>query len=100
MRMAMFGGSAIAQRCVGEMTMRYIGSLLLATALAGGLALAQDSGKQDMKDAGSDVKQAGKDVGHSAKHAAKGVKKGTKKGAHKVASKTEEGADKVKEKTQ
>ena len=75
-------------------TLRLITAMALATGIA---AFAQDSGKDDMKQAGKDVKQAGKDTGHAAKHTAKGVKKGTKKAVNKSAKATEKGAKKVKD---
>ncbi len=49
--------------------------------------------KQDMKDAGSDTKDAAKKTGHA-------TKKTTKKAVHKSAKKTKEGANKVEDKTQ
>jgi Ni/Co efflux regulator RcnB len=80
--------------------MKKLLGLLTAVALATGIAaFAQDSGKDDMKQAGKDVKQAGKDTGKAAKHTAKGVKKETKKGVNKSAKATEKGAKKVKDKT-
>jgi hypothetical protein len=55
-------------------------------------ALAQDA-KQDMKDAGHDVKGAAKSTGKGVSHAAKTTKNKTKstvhKGATKVANKTD-----------
>lgn len=62
------------------MHFRRFGGLALAAALSVSLpsaaAFAQTAG-QDMKNAGSDTKDAAKDVGH-------GVKKGTKKAYHKT----------------
>lgn len=72
--------------------------LILAGMLSGcvaPIAFAQDTQgpKQDMKDAGSDTKDAAKKTGHA-------TKKTTKKAVHKSAKKTKEGADKVEDKTQ
>jgi len=75
-------------------------SLFLLLGLAGpSFVGAQDSPKQDMKDAGHDTKEAAKDTGRATKHAAKKVGHGVKKATHKGAEKTEEGASKVKRKT-
>jgi hypothetical protein len=75
----------------------------LSLVLLFGMAFAQDSAKQDMKDAGHETKDAAKDVGHATKTTAKKtghkVKKGTKKATHKAAEKTDEGARKVEDKT-
>lgn len=72
--------------------------LMLAGLLCASVApvvIAQDtqSPKQDMKDAGSDTKDAAKKTGHA-------TKKGTKKAVHKTAKKTKQGANKVEDKTQ
>jgi len=53
---------------------------------------APQSATQDVKNAGSDTKDA-------TKKTYKKSKKGVKKGAHKTAKATEDGADKVKDKT-
>ena len=58
-----------------------------------GSALAQESAKQDMKDAGHETKQAAKDTGHATKKTAKKAGHKTTRGVHK-------GARKVEEKTQ
>jgi len=62
-------------------------------ALLLGVAFAQDSAKQDIKDAGHETKQAAKDTGHATKKTAKKaghqVKKDTHKAAHKVEEKTQ-----------
>lgn len=76
----------------------FFSKLMLATLLCSAvapLAIAQDTQgpKQDMKDAGSDTKDAVKKTGRA-------TKKGTKKAAHKTAKKTKEGAEKVQDKTQ
>ncbi len=72
--------------------------LILAAALLGGFGLmAQETAKQDIKKAGSEVKEAGKATGKAAKHTGKAVAKTTKKGVHKAASATEHGAEKVKD---
>jgi len=73
------------------MTTRKLSSLALAAALALSLpAFAQnDSGaKQDMKNAGSETKDAAKDAGH-------GVKQGTKKSYHATKHVTKKAAKKT-----
>jgi hypothetical protein len=74
---------------------------LLVISLAGllGTLVAQDSAKQDMKDAGHEAKEAAKDTGHATKKAAKKTGNEVKKGTHKAAHKTEQGAQKVEDKT-
>jgi hypothetical protein len=73
-----------------------LAGVLLAGMLAFGNPLsgyAQNTGaKQDIKEAGHDVKQATKKTG-------KAVKKGTKKATHKAAKKTRQGAATVEDKT-
>jgi hypothetical protein len=73
-----------------KMIIRRFGLLALAAALTMGLpALAQDTGaKQDLKNAGTDTKNATKDVGH-------GVKQGTTKAYDKTTSGTKTVADKT-----
>ena len=75
----------------------------LSLVLLLGVSFAQDSAKQDMKDAGHETKQAAKNVGHATKKTTKKtghtIKKDTKKATHKAAHKTEEGAQKVEDKT-
>lgn len=61
--------------------MKTTGILLLAGALAVGVAVAQDSAKQDMKDAGHATENGAKDVGHATKDAGKDVGHGTKTAA-------------------
>ena len=78
---------------------KLFGSFAIAIVAGGLTGMAQDTPKQEMKKAGSDVKEAGRATGHAAKHAGKGVAKGSKKGVHKVAGATERGAEKVKDKT-
>jgi hypothetical protein len=63
-------------------------AVVLAGASLPAWASAPQSAGQDMKNAGTDTKDAAKDVGH-------GVKKGTKKGYHK----TRNGTKKVYNKT-
>ena len=72
---------------------------LMISALAGVAVYGQESAKDELKESGHDVKQAGKATGHAAKHAGKAVAKGTKKGVHKAAKGTEKAAEKVKEET-
>ena len=74
----------------------------LSLVLLLGTSFAQDSAKQDMKDAGHETKQAAKDAGHATKKTAKKtghtIKRGTKKATHKAAHKSEEGAQNVEDK--
>jgi hypothetical protein len=85
--------------------MRRLGRLftfaLFATLALGGpsFLLAQDSPKQDLKDAGHETTEAAKDTGRATKHAAKKTGHAVKKGTNKAAEKTDEGAHKVKDKT-
>ena len=59
-----------------------------------------DTAKEDMKQAGGEVKEAGKAGGRAAKDTGKATKKTSKKVVNKAGEKTEEGADKVRSKTQ
>ncbi len=82
--------------------MKRISTAVITAAMAFSLsAFAQV--KQDMKDAGSDTKNAAKDVGHGTVTATKktghAIKKGTKKVVHGTAEGTEKGAAKVEGKT-
>jgi hypothetical protein len=89
----------------GDESMRTFGkalrfALLVCLALVGpSYLLAQDSPKQDLKNAGHETKEAAKDTGRATKHAAKKTGRAVKKGTNKAAEKTEEGAQKVKNKT-
>ena len=78
--------------------MKKLLSITSAGLLMAGLTFATDTtAKQDLKQAGSDVKTAGKKTGSATKNAAKGVAKGTKKGVNKTAAKVEQKtADKTK----
>jgi len=76
-----------------------IGLVVAFTLSAPTAGAAQDSPKQDLKDAGHDTKGAAKDTGRAAKSTAKKTGHAVKKGANKAAEKTEDGAAKVKEKT-
>jgi hypothetical protein len=82
---------------------RFATWLGLSLVLLLGVSFAQDSAKQDIKDAGHETKQAAKDAGHATKKTAKKtghtIKKNTKKATHKAAQKTDEGARKVEDKT-
>jgi hypothetical protein len=96
----------LLSECVGgdQMTRTLTRALGLALLLVSGLVgasflAAQDSPKQDIKDAGHETKQAAKDTGRATKHAAKKTGRAVKKGTNKAAAKTEEGAHKVKDKT-
>ena len=84
--------------------MKRIFSAVIVSAMALSLsAFAQDSAKQDMKDAGHETKEAAKDAGHGTVKATKktgtAIKHGTKKVVHGAASGTEKGAAKVEDKT-
>src|SRR6201987_2713621 len=78
---------------------RFIAWIGLSLVMLFGVSFAQDSAKQDMKDAGHETKQAAKDTGHATKKTAKKAGHKVKKGTHKAAQKTEEGAQKVEDKT-
>jgi len=78
---------------------RFVTGIGLLWTLLLGLSFAQDSAKQDMKDAGHETKQAAKDTGHAVKTTGHKAKRKTKHAAHKAARKTDEGAQKVEEKT-
>jgi hypothetical protein len=78
---------------------RFMTWMGLSLVLLLGVSFAQDSAKQDMKDAGHETKDAAKDVGHATKKTAKKAGHKVKKGTHKAARKTEEGAQKVEDKT-
>jgi hypothetical protein len=81
----------------GEMMkISYLRMIVLGCALTlawSGMPRAQDSAKQDMKDAGHDTKSA-------AKHTGRAVKKTAKKATHKAAHKTRKAAGKVEQKTE
>lgn len=74
-------------------------ALLIASSLALPAYQGTQSAGQDMKDAGTDTKNAAKDVGHGTKKAAKKTGHAVKKGTHKAASETSKGANKVEDKT-
>ena len=78
---------------------RFIAWIGLSLVLLFGVSFAQDSAKQDMKNAGHETKQAAKDTGHATKKTAKKAGHKVKKGTHKAAQKTDEGAKKVEDKT-
>jgi ribosomal protein L7Ae-like RNA K-turn-binding protein len=87
--------------------MKNIYPAIAAGILTFGLAFgasAQTTAGQDMKNAGSETKDAAKDTGRGIKKGTvktgKAIKHGTKKGVHKAAGATENGADKLKDKTQ
>ena len=69
---------------------RFIAWIGLSLVLLFGVSFAQDSAKQDMKDAGHETKQAAKDTGHATKKAAKKAGHKVKKGTHKAAKKVED----------
>lgn len=66
--------------------------MIIGTMAAFGLTgvFAQDTAKQDMKQAGQDTKDAAKNVGSATKKGAKKAGHTVKKGVHKGASKVEE----------
>jgi len=70
---------------------------IAAFALTG--AFAQDTAKQDLKNAGTETKDAGKDAGKAVSKGAHKTTHSVKKGVNKSASATQKGAQKVKEKT-
>ncbi|HWZ12958.1 MAG TPA: hypothetical protein VNX22_07465 [Acidobacteriaceae bacterium] len=77
------------------MQSKWMRRALLAGAVAVGMCgtvVAQETAKQDMKDAGHDTKMAAKHTGHA-------VKKGTKKAYHKTKSGVHHTAAKVEQKT-
>jgi hypothetical protein len=69
---------------------RFIAWIGLSLVLLFGASFAQDSAKQDMKDAGHETKQAAKDTGHATKKTAKKAGHKVKKGTHKAAKKVED----------
>ena len=78
---------------------QWIAVMGLSLAVLLGVGWAQETAKQDMKDAGHETKQAAKDTGHATKKTAHKAGHKVKKGTHKAARKTEEGAQKVEDKT-
>ena len=61
---------------------------MILSLLLGVVSFAQDSAKQDMKDAGHATKKTAKKAGHK-----------VKKGTHQASQETKEGAQKVENKT-
>jgi hypothetical protein len=91
-------------RRTGDQTMRMLKkafsiSVLLLALMGPSFLAAQDSAKQDMKDAGHETKEAAKDAGQATKKVAKKTGRAVKKGTNKAAEKTQQGAQKVKDKT-
>ena len=86
-------------------TSKWIALPLVAALLSLGASQSSiaQTAKQDMKDAGSDTKNATKKTGHGiakgTKTAARKTKNGTKKVVHGAAHGTAKGADKVEDKT-
>jgi hypothetical protein len=87
------------------MIIRRFGYLLLASAMVfsvSAVTLAQTA-TQDMKNAGTDTKDATKSAGHGiakgTRHAYHATKRGTKKVIHKSARGTRKAADKVEDKS-
>jgi len=85
------------------MHIRKAGTFFLMTVLVFGMssafAPAQDGAKQDMKNAGTETKNAAKDTGHGiskgTKKAYHKTKRGTKKAYHKTARGTKHAVNKV-----
>ncbi len=85
------------------MQIRKAGTFFLAAVLtlsmSSAFALAQDGVKQDMKNAGTETKNAAKDTGHGistgTQKAYHKTKRGTKKAYHKTASATKHATHKV-----
>ena len=69
---------------------RFVAWIGLSLVLLFGVSFAQDSAKQDIKDAGHETKQAAKDTGHATKKTAKKTGHTVKKGTHKAAKKVED----------
>jgi len=63
---------------------------MILSLLLGVVSFAQDSAKQDMKDAGQQTKQAAKDAGHATKKTAKKAGHKVKKGTHQASQETKE----------
>lgn len=87
--------------------MKNIYSALAAGILALGMAFgaaAQSTAGQDMKNAGTDTKDAVKNTGKGIKKGTvktgKAIKNGTKKGVNKVSGATAHGSEKMEQKTQ
>ena len=78
---------------------RWIAGMGLSLVLLLGVGWAQNTAKQDMKDAGHETKQAAKDTGHATKKTAHKAGHKVKKGTNKAAHKTEHGAQRVEDKT-
>jgi len=78
---------------------KIFGPVLILLFCFAGASFAQDSAKQDVKDAGHETKQAAQDVGRATKKTAKKTGHTVKKGTNKAAQKTEQGAKKVEDKT-
>ena len=75
--------------------LKITGVVFAATMFLATGAYAQDSAKQDMKDAGHDTKVAAKDTGHATKVAAKDTAHGTKVAAQDTAKGTKKVGDKI-----
>jgi hypothetical protein len=96
------------QKPLGAIMLKKFVSVVAVSCALGISALAlpqaDQSAKQDMKDAGHATKQAAKDTGSATKKTAKKtgheVKKDTKKATNKTAAETKKGAQKVEDKTQ
>jgi hypothetical protein len=91
-------------RRTGDQTMRMLKrafsfSILILALMGPSFLAAQDSAKQDIKDAGHETKEAAKDTGQATKKVAKKTGRAVKKGTNKAAEKTQQGAQKVKDKT-
>ena len=75
-------------------------SLALLIGSSSGLPAYQQSAGQDVKDAGTDTKNAAKSAGRATKKGATKSTHAVKKGVHKTATATEKGVGKVAGKTQ
>jgi hypothetical protein len=81
------------------MKSRWTGLLLATTLTFASSAIAQSAG-QDMKNAGTDTKDAAKSTGSGIKKGTKTAYRKTKNGTKKAYHKTGEGAEKVGDKMQ
>ncbi len=80
------------------MKLTYIAGTVLAVALSTGAAFSQDGAKQDIKNAGSDTKNAVKSTGSGIKKGTVKGAKATKHGTAVAATKTARGTKKVAKK--
>ena len=76
-----------------------IAGCTLGMALMAALNLSAQTPKQDIKNAGKEIKTAGKATGEAAKDAGNATVKETKKGTHAAAKGVRKGAKKIEDKT-